>query len=144
MHHLAAKYSACQYSAHICNCAVCYAYADSAPCYRYYSQTDVQLCCSPDQSIDTATDSSGTAVLVTGVTTSVSVTIFCIMMMAMPVQVLVTADKEELNFILLNVNCAALAEVVSRITMDMLTGSGSAQRLPELQVLTRSAFAVVF
>ena len=54
-------------------------------------------------------------------------------------QVLVTADKEELNFILLNVNCAALAEVVSRITMDMLTGSGLDQRLPDLQVLARLA-----
>lgn len=58
--------------------------------------------------------------------------------MAATVQVLVTAGKEELNFILLNVNCAALAEVVSRVTMDMLTGSGPGQRLPELQVLTRS------
>lgn len=58
-----------------------------------------------------------------------------IMIWAVTVQVLANADKEELNFILLNVNCAALAEVVSRITMDMLTGSE--QRLPELQVLTR-------
>lgn len=51
------------------------------------------------------------------------------------VQVLATADTEELNFILLNVNCAALAEVVSQITMEMLTGPD--QRLPELQVLAR-------
>ncbi|KAL3156916.1 hypothetical protein ABBQ38_001178 [Trebouxia sp. C0009 RCD-2024] len=52
-------------------------------------------------------------------------------------QVLATADTEELNFILLNVNCAALAEVVSQITMEMLTGPD--QRLPELQVLARAA-----
>ena len=51
------------------------------------------------------------------------------------VQVLATADTEELNFILLNVNCAALAEVVSQVTMEMLTGPD--KRLPELQVLTR-------
>ena len=50
-------------------------------------------------------------------------------------QVLASAETEELNFILLNVNCSALAEVLSRVTMDMLTGSD--QRLPELQVLTR-------
>ena len=62
-----------------------------------------------------------------------------IVMVPATVQVLVTASKEELNFILLNVNCAALAEVVSRVTMDMLTGSAPGQRLPELQALTRSA-----
>ncbi len=48
---------------------------------------------------------------------------------------LAEAETEELNFILLNINCSALAEVVSRPTMDMLTGSD--QRLPELHVLAR-------
>ena len=46
-----------------------------------------------------------------------------------------TAEAGELNFILLNVNCATLAEVVSGRTMDMLTASD--QRLPDLQVLAR-------
>ncbi|DBA92139.1 hypothetical protein WJX77_008470 [Trebouxia sp. C0004] len=52
-------------------------------------------------------------------------------------QVLAEAETEELNFIVLNINCSALAEVVSRPTMDMLTGSD--QRLPELHVLARAA-----
>lgn len=55
---------------------------------------------------------------------------------------LATADTEELNFILLNVNCAALAEVVSRVTMEMLTCPD--QRLPELQVLTRLVSSTLF
>ena len=57
-------------------------------------------------------------------------------------QVLAEAETEELNFILLNINCSALAEVVSRPTMDMLTGSD--QRLPELHVLARSALQAVY
>lgn len=56
--------------------------------------------------------------------------------MARHAQVLAKAEMEELNFILLNINCSALAEVMSRPTMDMLTGAD--QRLPELHVLTRS------
>lgn len=58
------------------------------------------------------------------------------------VQVLAEAETEELNFILLNINCSALAEVVSRPTMDMLTGSD--QRLPELHVLARSVLHAIY
>ena len=53
----------------------------------------------------------------------------------MQFQVLSSAEADELNFILLNINCSTLAEVASVTTMDMLTGSD--QRLPELQILTR-------
>ena len=55
---------------------------------------------------------------------------------------LAEAETEELNFILLNINCSALAEVVSRPTMDMLTGSD--QRLPELHVLARSVLHAIY
>ena len=58
------------------------------------------------------------------------------------VQVLAEAETEELNFIVLNINCSALAEVVSRPTMDMLTGSD--QRLPELHVLARSVLHAIY
>ena len=55
---------------------------------------------------------------------------------------LAEAETEELNFIVLNINCSALAEVVSRPTMDMLTGSD--QRLPELHVLARSDLHAIY
>ena len=63
-------------------------------------------------------------------------TAYCKQSVTCRVQVLAEAETEELNFIVLNINCSALAEVVSRPTMDMLTGSD--QRLPELHVLARS------
>ncbi len=66
----------------------------------------------------------------------------CKQLITCGIQVLAEAETEELNFILLNINCSALAEVVSRPTMDMLTGSD--QRLPELHVLARSVLHAIY
>jgi hypothetical protein len=41
----------------------------------------------------------------------------------------------DLNYVLLNVNTAALVEVSGRHTMEMLTSPQ--QRLPELRIVTR-------
>lgn len=49
-----------------------------------------------------------------------------------------SATSEEVNFILLNINCAAFVEVCGPNTLDMLTEPE--QRLPELTVLARSEF----
>ena len=47
-----------------------------------------------------------------------------------------SATSEEVNFILLNINCAAFVEVCGPSTLDMLTEPE--QRLAELTVLARS------
>ena len=52
------------------------------------------------------------------------------------VQIMSSATSEEVNFILLNINCAAFVEVCGPSTLDMLTEPE--QRLPELTVLARS------
>jgi len=50
-------------------------------------------------------------------------------------QVLSACSTMDLNYVLLNVNTAALVEVSGRHTMEMLTSPQ--QRLPELRIVTR-------
>jgi hypothetical protein len=54
-------------------------------------------------------------------------------------QVLNSADEEELNYVLCTVNCAMLVEVAKVETMDMLTAPE--HRLHELTLMTRRAAA---
>ena len=61
------------------------------------------------------------------------------MVSATPLQVLNSADEEELNYILCTVNCAMLVEVAKVETMDMLTAPE--HRLHELTLMTRRAAA---
>ena len=56
-------------------------------------------------------------------------------------QVLLGADKAELNFILARVNGAALVEVAGAPTMDLL--ASSRQRLPELTIMSRCGLCIM-
>ena len=48
-------------------------------------------------------------------------------------QVLAGCSAQDLNYVLVHINTAALVEVAGRVTMDMLTQ----QRLPQLRIITR-------